>query len=90
MKRSRQLFAATLLFAILAFSAPISKAGIIVGFAKDTSEVEKCEATKDESLSAKFDRGIIVGLTGIIVGFTGIIVGFGDTTSECGHLPTGD
>ena len=89
MKRSKKILATLVLFAVIAFTAPVSKAGIIVGFAKEGPTNEKCSVSKvDESNSAKvFDRGIIVGLTGASTRIT-VVLTSSDTT--CGHLPTGD
>lgn len=96
MKNIKKVVSAIAIAAILGLSATATNAGVIVNFAKDSTE-KQCVESKTRSQS-QFNRGVIVNLTGVIVNFTGVIVNFTGVIvnytmpapSECGHLPTGD
>lgn len=96
MNRIKKVATTVVIAAILGLSATTTNAGVIVNFTKDTKETQ-CVETKSQALT-QFNRGVIVNFTGVIVNFTGVIVNFTGvivnyttpTTSECGHLPTGD
>lgn len=96
MKNIKKVVTTIAIVAILGLSATATNAGVIVNFTKDYSE-KQCEESKTQVQTRSY-RGVIVNLTGVIVNLTGVIVNFTGvivnyttpTTSECGHLPTGD
>lgn len=95
MKNIKKVVSAFVIATFLMLGTVATNAGVIVNFTKDRTEAG-CFETKSHVQA--FDSGVIVNLTGVIVNFTGVIVNFtgvivnytDTSTSECGHLPTGD